>query len=57
MGMRRRVSALETYIDRRVEERLERELEEMSARLEQELSHDEFVRVLEIVSREERYEP
>lgn len=57
MGMRRRVSALETYIDRRVDERLERELEEMSARLEQELSHDEFVRVLEIVSREERYEP
>lgn len=56
MGMRRRVSALEDFIEKRVEkrveERLEQELEGMLDRLEHGLSRDEFVRVLEIVSKE-----
>ena len=53
MGMHKRVSALEQYIERRVEAQLTRELEEMLNRLEQGLSRDEFVRVLKIVSEEE----
>ncbi len=52
MGMRRRVSGLEDFIGKRVEERLEQELEGMLDRLEQNLPREEFVRVLEIVSKE-----
>ncbi len=52
MGMRRRVSALEDFIEERVEERLEQELEGMLDHLEQSLEREEFVRVLEIVSKE-----
>jgi hypothetical protein len=52
VGMRRRVSVLEDFIEKRVEERLEQELERMLDRLEHGLSRDEFVRVLEIVSKE-----
>jgi len=53
--MGRRVSALEEYIQGRVEERLEQELEEALSRLERGLSREEFVRVLKILSREEEY--
>lgn len=52
MGMHRRVSTLEDFIEKRVEERLEQELEGMLDRLEHGLSRDEFMRVLEIVSKE-----
>ena len=55
MGMRRRVSALEDFIEKRVQERLEQELEGMLGRLEHSLSREEFVRVLEIVSSEEEH--
>ncbi len=53
--MRRRVSGLEDFIGKRVEERLEQELEGMLDRLEQKLPCEEFVRVLEIVSSEEEH--
>lgn len=52
---RRRVSALEDFIEKRVEERLEQELEGMLDRLEHGLSRDEFVRVLEIVGEGEQH--
>ena len=55
MGIGRRVSALEEYINQRVEERLEQELEGMLDLLEESLSREEFVRVLEIVSQEENH--
>lgn len=55
MGMDRRVSALEEYLTRRVEERLEQELEGMLTRLEESLPRQEYIRVLEVVSQEERH--
>ena len=54
MAVRRRVSALEDRrVERLVEERLERELDAVLDRLERALAPEEFVRVLEIISREE----
>lgn len=53
MGMRRRVSAMEEYIQKRVEERLVREIDEILGRLERELPPDEFRRALEIIAGEE----
>jgi hypothetical protein len=53
--MRRRVSVLEDFIEGRVRERLEQELERMLDRLEQNLSREEFMRVLEIVGEGERH--
>ena len=55
MGMGRRVSALERYINQRVEERLEQEIEVVLTRLEEGLSREEFVRVLKIISQEEEH--
>ncbi len=55
MGMRRRVLDLEDFVESRVRERLEQELEGMLDRLEQKLPCEEFVRVLEIVSSEEEH--
>jgi len=54
VGTRRRLSALEDYIESRVRERLEQELEEMLNRLERGLTREEFARVLEeiVVSEE-----
>ena len=54
VGMRRRVSAVEEYIEKRVEERMEMETETVLARLEKELDRQTFIRVLEIVAGEER---
>lgn len=51
--MRRRISALEDFIEGRVRERLEQELEGTLDPLEQNLLREEFVRVLEIVANEE----
>ena len=51
--MRRRVSALKDFIEGHVEERLESELQGMLTRLKHGLSREEFVRVLEIVGKEE----
>ena len=50
--MRRRVSVLEDFIERRVEERLKSELEEMLTRPEHGLSRVEFVWVLGIAGKE-----
>lgn len=55
MGMRRRVSAVEEYIGKRVEERMEAETEIVLARLENQLDKERFIRVLKIVAGEERY--
>jgi hypothetical protein len=55
VGMHRRLSAMEDFIEKRVAERLESELKEMLTRLEHGLSQEEFYRVLEIVSREEHH--
>ena len=55
MGMRRRVSTIEEYIEKRVKERMEAEVEVVLARLEKELDRATFIRVLEIVAGEERY--
>lgn len=46
---------MEGYIEQRVEERMEQEVEAVLARLEKHLDRDTFVRVLEIVADEERY--
>ncbi len=51
--MDKRVSALESYIEKRVRERLERELEAAFDRLEQALPREEARRVLEILADEE----
>ncbi len=48
--MHKRVSALEDYVEGRVREGLERELEAALDRLEQNLEREEFVRVLEVLS-------
>lgn len=48
--MRRRVGAVEKYIEDRVRERLEEELEAAFDRLERALPHDEARRVLEILA-------
>jgi hypothetical protein len=53
--MRRRVSALEDYVEERVREGLEKELEAALGRLERGLSRDEYVRVLEIVGEGEQH--
>ncbi len=53
MGTRRRVSALEGYIEERVCERLEGELEACFDRLEHALSTEEARRVLKILAGEE----
>ncbi len=50
--MDKRVSALEDYIEGRVRERLEQELEAAFDRLEQTLPHEEVRRVLEILAGE-----
>ena len=51
--MRRWVAALEDFMEGRVRERLEQELEVILDHLEQNLPCEEFVRVLEIVSEED----
>ncbi len=45
---------MEEYIGKRVEERMEAEVEVVLARLEKELDKETFIRVLEIVAGEER---
>lgn len=50
MGMHRRLSAMEEYIQKRVEERLDEEIEHMLTLLEKHLPADEFRRVLEIAA-------
>ncbi len=50
---RRRVSALEDFVEGRVRERLKQEIEAMLDRLERGLPREEFVRVLQIVGGEE----
>ncbi len=53
VGMRRRVSAMERYVEEKVEERLEEELEACFDRLERALSREEARRVLGILAGEE----
>ncbi len=53
VGTRRRVSALEDYIEEQVRKRLEEELEVAFERLERALPREEAVRVLEILAGEE----
>ncbi len=50
VGTRRRVSALEGYIEEKVRERLEEELEAAFERLKRALPHEEARRVLEILA-------
>ncbi len=50
---KRRVSALEDYIEERVEERMEQEIEALLDLLERHLSREEFVRVARIVASED----
>ncbi len=45
---------MEEYIEKRVEARLEQEIDELFDRLERKLPADEFRRVLEIAAEEER---
>ncbi len=53
MGTRRRVSALEGYIEEKVRERLEGELEACFDRLERALSREEARKILEILAGDE----
>ena len=53
MGTRRRVSALEDYVEEKVSERLEGELEACMDRLERALPKEEALRVLKILASEE----
>ena len=45
-----RARALEEYVERQVEERLEAELTTAIGRLEQHLTREEFIRVLQILA-------
>ena len=49
----RRVSALEEYIEKLVDERLEEEFEEMVCRLEVSLPRDEALKVMKILAGDE----
>ncbi len=53
MGTRRRVGAMERYVEEKVKERLEEELEACFDRLERALSREEARRVLEILAGDE----
>ncbi len=53
MGTRRRVGAMERYVEEKVKERLEEELEACFDRLERALSTEEARRVLKILAGEE----
>ena len=54
-GIDRRISALEEYINQRVEERMEQEVEALIALLEERLSREEFIKVARIVVEEGGY--
>ncbi|MDP9458677.1 MAG: hypothetical protein M3Q60_23555 [Actinomycetota bacterium] len=52
MGTRRRLSALEAFVEEKVEKRLEEELEAALDRLERALSREEARRIFEILAGE-----
>lgn len=52
-AMRKRVSALEDYVEGRIREGMERKIEAALDRLERNLGREEFVRVLEVLSKGE----
>ncbi len=53
MGTRRRVGAMERYVEEKEKERLEEELEACFDRLERALSREEARRILEILAGDE----
>ena len=54
-SMERRISALEEYINQRVKEQMEREVEALIDLLEERLTREEFVKVARIVVEEGDY--
>ncbi len=53
MGTRKRLSALEAFVEEKVEKRLEEEWQEAFDRLERALPREEARRILEILAGEE----